>query len=142
MTFAWNSLLLKCEWRGEAARLHDCGQLLYGFRSSASDVFSEPVLAKEISDAKPTVALARIRDVVAGIDREAWAKRARTTAVLGNCPKTVASMRSGVAHWCSYIKITRGSEAEPCPVGMQDILGWSLAFRCIGLRSLGISPHV
>ena len=104
-------------------------------RSSAKDVFSEPVLDKDISNAKPAVALARIRDVVADIGREAWAKRARTTAVLGNCPKTLACMRSGVSHWCSYISITRGSEAEPFPVDMHDILGWSLAFRCIGTFS-------
>ena len=50
-------------------------------------------------------------------------KRARTTAVWGNCPKTVASMRSGVARWCIYIGIRKGSEAEPLPVDMQDILG-------------------
>ena len=104
-------------------------------RSSRNDVFNQPVLAKDISDDKPTAALVKIRNIVGDIGREAWAKRARTTAILGNCPKTVASMRSGVTHWCSYLEITKGSEAEPFPVDMQDILGWSLAFRCIGTFS-------
>ena len=121
--------------RVTASRLHGDFCVTCELRSSINDVFNQPVLAKDISDDKPTAALVKIRNIVGDIGREAWAKRARTTAILGNCPKTVACMRSGVTHWCSYLEITKGSEAEPFPVDMHDILGWSLAFRCIGTFS-------
>ena len=45
--------------------------------------------------AKPTEALKRLREVAATCGRESWNKMARVSAVLGNCPKSRASMLSG-----------------------------------------------
>ena len=50
--------------------------------------------------AKPTEALKRLREVVATSGREGWNKLARVSAVLGNCPKSRASMLSGTRPPC------------------------------------------
>ena len=45
---------------------------------------------------KPTEAWKRLREVVATSGRESWNKLARVSALLGNCPKSRASMLSGI----------------------------------------------
>ena len=38
-------------------------------------------------------------------------------------------------HWIKYIDIAKGADAVPFPVSTEDILGWSLTFRCLGTFS-------
>ena len=47
----------------------------------------------------------------------------------------VRAIASGIMHWLRYIEITKGTDAQPFPVHMVDVLGWSMTFRCIGTFS-------
>ena len=101
----------------------------------------------DVSSCTPSEALKRLRDAVDAIGQENWTKRARQAAILGNCPKSLRSMRSGarvlvpwfmvhapfallgLTHWLKYVEIVKGKDAMPFPVCMDDVLGWSLTFR-------------
>ena len=38
----------------------------------------------------------------------------------------------GISHWCKYIEIVKGRTAEPLPARVDDIVAWSMTFRCLG----------
>ena len=64
--------------------------------------------------------------------REVWRKKARLAAVLGSCPSSHQSLKSGIKHWIEYIEITHGREVAEMtawPPQLEDILGWSNTFR-------------
>ncbi len=109
----------------------------------------QPNALINVGDARPAEALKRLEELISSEGREEWSKKARIAAVLGNCPKSVASFRSGQAlavacvpgsfvrhaglnHWLNYIAVAKGVDAEPFPVDMADVLSWSLLFRCLG----------
>jgi len=102
---------------------------------SALDIFQGPAVSLDISAAGPLKALKRLKDIVDNIGGEEWSKKARVAAVLANCPKSQDSMNSGVKHWCKYIEIVKGAGAKTFPVRTEDLLGWSLTFRCLGTFS-------
>lgn len=52
--------------------------------------------------------------------------------MMGSCPRTRESFQSGVAHWLEYISIVHGMDNCAFPPVLDDILGWSLTFRCLG----------
>ena len=92
------------------------------------------------------------------VAREAWRKKARIAAVMGSCPDSQDSFKSGVRHWikvrsfaCTdkcpfvlhwnlqYIHITHGTETGDdmaYPPQLEDILGWSNTFRLTPLSLL------
>ena len=104
-------------------------------RHSALDIFQAPKVSLDISSAGPLNALKRLKVIVDDIGGVEWSKKARVAAVLANCPKSQNSMNSGVKHWCKYIEIVSGAEAKAFPVHMEDLLGWSMTFRCLGTFS-------
>ena len=101
----------------------------------ADEIFLAPAVSLDISSAGPLGALKRLKEVVDRIGSNEWAKRARITAVLGNCPKSKDSMHSGVMHWLKYLEIVKGAHAAAFPVCTEDLLGWSMTFRCLGTFS-------
>ena len=48
------------------------------------------------------------------------------------CAFTTCNRRIGIKHWIEYIQITKGSHATAFPVAVDDVLAWSMTFRCIG----------
>ena len=58
-------------------------------------LFQEDSVSLDISMCTPSEALKRLSNTVNNIGQENWAKRARMAAILGNCPKSLKSMRSG-----------------------------------------------
>ena len=67
--------------------------------------------------------------------RAKWRDEARVAAVLGSCPRSTESHSSGVRHWLRYIKVVYGAaeqEKRAFPPHVQDILGWSNTFQCVG----------
>ena len=38
----------------------------------------------------------------------------------------------GLRHWIEYVRIAKGLAAPPFPAEVDDILGWSMTFRCVG----------
>ena len=66
--------------------------------------------------------------------RKQWVASARgVAAVMGSCPRSLASFKSGLKHWIKFVSIIHGTERAddaafpPC---MDDILAWSNTFRC------------
>ena len=64
----------------------------------ALDLVKAPTVLLDVKGAKPKEALKRLRHSIAteGEDQEGWIKRARIATVLGSCPKSHASFKSGL----------------------------------------------
>lgn len=58
-------------------------------------LFTDTSLSLDIAATTPKEALKRLSAVVSDMGRESWAKKARVAAILGNCPRSLSSMRSG-----------------------------------------------
>ena len=61
-----------------------------------------------------------------------WTTYARVAAVLGSCPRSLPSLKSGLRHWIRYIEIMYGKEQvdqKAFPPDLNDILAWSNTFR-------------
>ena len=82
----------------------------------------------EILDTKdrlnPNLAGAGPRDAIARLEltlrdsavRSEWLKQAHLTAMLGSCPRTMASVKSGVRRFCQFARVVGkdlGSELPP-----------------------------
>ena len=67
-----------------------------------------------------------------------WRHEARVAAVLGSCPKSVKSLKSGFRNWVNYICHTYPEE-ESCqrvlPPLLSDVVAWSCTFRCFATYS-------
>ena len=90
-----------------------------------------------VKNAKPRQALVRLREQVPddADAKAAWRKQARTAAVVGSCPRSLHSLDSGIAHWQKYIAIvheSRNASRMAFPPQLEDVLGWSNTFRCVG----------
>ena len=111
-----------------------------------------PTTVLDVKDCKPKEALVRLQEQLGDSDaaRAEWRKKARIAAVIGSCPKSLASLDSGksvvldaahlaatlahagVAHWLKYIEAAQGSrrvETMAFPPQLEDVLGWSHGFR-------------
>ena len=103
----------------------------------ALQLAAEPTTVINVLNAKPMHALVRLREQVPddAAARAEWRKRARTAAVVGSCPRSLHSLDSGIAHWLKYIAIAHGSinaDKMAFPPSLEDVLGWSNTFRCVG----------
>ena len=105
-----------------------------GSLKRALELTDAPTLVIDVSGAKPLAALALLEASMPAdpVQRAAWRGRARVAAVLGSCPKSLRSFKSGVKHWTKYIMITHGSsdaERVAFPPRLEDVLAWSNTFR-------------
>ena len=99
-----------------------------------SELYNAQTLLLNITKARPRVALEMLErnlpcDAVA---REQWRASARVAAVLGSCPRSVASFRSGMKHWIRFVEIIHGkenAEESAFPPRLGDVLAWSNTFR-------------
>lgn len=87
--------------------------------------------------AKPLAALERLRAIIANdpAARSQWLAQAKVAAVMGSCPRSHKSFKSGVRHWIEFIAITHGDDAvnfRAFPPRMDDVLAWTSTFRCAG----------
>ena len=110
----------------------------------ALELTAEPLIF-DISGAKPLAALDLLEAHMPQdpVQRAAWRSKARVAAVMGSCPRSHASFKSGVKHWTRFIKITHGSDAVDLvafPPRLEDVLAWSNTFRCAVLHPLDLSP--
>lgn len=61
-----------------------------------------------------------------------WRHQARVAAVLGSCPRSLGSVKSGFRHWVDYICITYSDEESVhrvLPPKLADVAAWSNTFR-------------
>jgi len=103
------------------------------------ELTKQPTQVLSLEGIKPTKALQMLRERL-GTDPEArkkWLGEARVASVMGSCPRSKDSFRSGVKHWLDFVEVTHGS--QQCarfafPPMMSDILAWANLFQCAGTR--------
>ena len=66
------------------------------------------------------------------VDRTFWVQQARVQAIVGSCPSSLASVKSGVRAWLAFCRrcLKRSGDVLPPEVG--DLLAWSRLFRHAG----------
>ena len=70
-----------------------------------------------------------------GTNKRKWLAEARVSAVLGSCPHTLRSLKSGLNNYFKYCEIVLGSRGAGLPPTLDLILGWSHTHRCVGTFS-------
>ena len=59
-----------------------------------------------------------------------WVDNARNLAILGSCPKSLPSVRSGLKCWLRFAREALGREGRELPPSQDGLLAWSMTFRC------------
>jgi hypothetical protein len=91
-----------------------------------------PTQLLDIEGAKPTAALKNLEEWINKEGRLEWQRQARTAAIMGSCPKSRAGFQSGLLHWLEYVRIAKGPDTQAFPVLIDDVVAWSMTFRCVG----------
>ena len=105
------------------------------FAGLARDLFSDvPTRITNFAGVGPRAASQELKRQMPAdpVARAAWRKKAKIAAVMGSCPDSHDSFKSGLRHWFNHIEITHGPEVVDevaYPPQLEDILGWSNAFR-------------
>jgi hypothetical protein len=68
-------------------------------------------------------------------NKRKWTEGARAAAVLGSCPRTMMSVKSGVRNYMGYCEVALGSREAGFPPTIDVLLGWSHTHRCVGTFS-------
>ena len=81
---------------------------------------------------KPRTSIEHLsRQFEEGFDRQDWIGRARIAALLGACPKSKASFKSGVRCYIAFaMQVLAKCREEVLPPSVDDLLAWSMVFRC------------
>ena len=93
-----------------------------------------PSTILNITGQGPNAAISTFRDALpaSAADRKTWIRSARISAVLGSCPKSRKSFRSGLTNWINFCAVLYNDPVEGFPPRLDDILAWSHTFRCVG----------
>ena len=68
--------------------------------------------------------------------RSDWLREAYSNALLGSCPRSVASVRSGIRCWLAFAREVLGLDQERAlPPSVRGLVAWSMQFRCAGTYS-------
>ena len=66
-------------------------------------------------------------------ERSAWVREAWASAMLGSCPCSHASAKSGLRCWFAFARAVLGLSPEcALPPSAEGLVSWSLTFRCQG----------
>ena len=68
-------------------------------------------------------------------DRKVWEVEARARAIVGSCPRSLESARSGMRCWISYYRRGLGKDGNAFPPVLDDLLSFSGLFRHHGTFS-------
>lgn len=105
-------------------------------------IVEQPTQVLDIKGVKPLKAVEMLRETLQGDPQkqEEWRAKARVASILGSCPRSKASFRSGIKHWIQFIEATRGAEnmnRYAFPPLLDDVLAWANTFACLGAYRLG-----
>lgn len=103
----------------------------------AEAIHDKPTQVLNIKGIKPLKALEMLREDLRGdaSRQSAWLADARVAAIMGSCPRSKDSFRSGLKHWLKFVESTRGAEdmgRDAFPPLLSDVLAWSNVFACLG----------
>lgn len=99
----------------------------------------------DVTNKRPSEALALLeRNMPEDPDeRTYWRSAARVAAVMGSCPRSLPSFKSGLKNWIRFIEIIHGRESvanEAFPPSIDNVLAWTHTFRCMQLLSALCKP--
>ena len=98
------------------------------------DLAAQPTQVMSTKGAKPMAALERLRVMFESDpqSRQEWRAQAKVAAILGSCPRTLNSFKSGIRNRAEFIAIAHGEEqalVRTFPPQIDDMLAWSNTFR-------------
>ena len=64
--------------------------------------------------------------------RANWVERERVRSLLGSCPRSIASLRSGIRCWHGFCEGALGLGGAQIPPALDSLLAWASLFRCSG----------
>ncbi len=111
-----------------------------------------PQLMVDVTGCGPNAALQLLRQTLPSdaSSRLEWCRRAKIAAIVGSCPKSrdsfrsgppfactilrhgLASRLSGIRNWISFAEVALGGAQFAFPPSLEGIIAWSHAFRCVG----------
>ena len=56
-------------------------------------------------------------------------------ALIGSCPRSIESFKSGVRAWLEFVDVALGGQSNAFPPSRGGLLAWSKTFRCAGTFS-------
>jgi hypothetical protein len=100
----------------------------------AKELGSQPLVLVDVTGVKPVVAMQRMKAqfLAHPSRRRKFEEMAKANAVMGNCPKSRSSFRSGVNAWCTFADTMYGDENVGWPPSVDGIVQWSHFFGCLG----------
>jgi len=106
-------------------------------------LINAPSYELDVTGLGPCAAIAALqRDLpLDEVGRKRWLQQAKVAAILGSCPKTRDSLRSGFNSWIKFATAALGGRKMALPPTLEGMLAWSLTFRCVGTFS-NYSGHV
>ena len=69
----------------------------------------------------------------------AWLQSARVNAIVGSCPKSLKSAKSGMRAWFWFYRVFLRRKGNAFPPAIDDLLAWSCVFRHPGTFSNYVS---
>ena len=94
-----------------------------------------PLVFHDVCGLGPAAALEQMAKCVPKGDvqaRSRWLAEARVSAILGSCPHSRDSFRSGVKCWIRFAEAMLGGGQYGFPPTVDALLLWSHTFRCVG----------
>ena len=67
--------------------------------------------------------------------RMKWVEEARIQAIIGSCRGSLKSVKSGIRCFLGFAEKVLGRSSKRLPPSVDDILAWSMCFRCQGTFS-------
>ena len=61
--------------------------------------------------------------------RMSWALTARIEAIVGSCPRSLNSAKSGMRAWFAFVREVLGKSGDVFPPSLDDLLAWSRLFQ-------------
>ena len=89
----------------------------------------------DVSSHGPRMAIKQADFPKSASARREWFARARITAVLGSCPRSQDSFRSGLRCYMKFAEKSFGCVEHGFPPTIDGILAWSCFFKCVGTFS-------
>ena len=98
-------------------------------------LFMKPRPIIDVSSHGPRMAIKHAHFPKSASARREWFASARIAAVLGSCPRSQDSFRSGLRCYMKFAEKAYGCVEHAFPPTIDDILAWSCFFKCVGTFS-------
>ena len=90
----------------------------------------------DVTGLTPMAALDKLNVLLQRPERSAtWVQEAKIVAVMGSCPRSHSSFKSGINNWLRFAEVALGGRVNAFPPTLDAVLAWSTTHRCAGTFS-------